>query len=393
MAECFWQNLVLTEEDCDVAEVVIPPWGDFIQRAELTGPGGIDYFGRYVAIDADTAIICYNTNIVPETPNIYAAVVYDNVDDVWTEGQTLSESQTMDVMQVAGDLAVFRTRESGYTYPNQGGVYVYQKSGGTWSKLQQIDAPNLDDNDIYVEDAALSPDGEWLAFGCDDSDGTEYVLMYEWNGSSFAYHSRIEAPGYGDNFGRAVSLSSAGVLAVGARSNDDAGSNDGIVYIYELSGASWSLGQSITPTVNESSTRFGESVRLSSDANYLAVGDALSGVSVYELDGTYGFVERIDHGAVGYANAKISDDGLTVIQPDNPFASDSTISVNEYDEGSFFENQNFSPDHPDLLTAWIAIYGMDLRDGQLIVGCAEHETGEGLVDGQGFVYIYSRDPI
>lgn len=399
---CFWTDEVRCIETCaEGGGGDIPPYGDFIQRAELTGPGQIDHFGYFVATDGQTAMIAVDKTpavLDEDTSYSFNIVVYDNVEGTWTEGQTLSESQTMEVRQVIGDLAVFTTWDGVDT----GGVYVYQRSGGTWSKLQQLDEPNVDTHNISAVAAAMSPDGEWLAVGYYDS--TEiatnpgYVLMYQWTGTNFAYTGRIDspnAPDFYENFGSAISMSQAGIMVIGAYNADNAGANDGIAYVYAESGGTWSLLQSISPTVNESSTGFGQSVGITADAAYLVVGDRRSGASVYELDGTYSFVERMDPGSTSNTSAFISDDGLTVVQQVNPFATDSTQYINEWDSEflEYYQSQSFNPDHPDLATAWIAIYGTDFRNGYLILGTAEHETGDGNVDGRGYVYIYSRDPI
>ena len=182
-------------------------------------------------------------------------------------------------------------------------------------------------------------------------------------------------------------------MLVGAYGNDDSGSNDGQVYVYALSGGSWGLDYAIGPTVNESSTGFGHSVAITADGIGAAIGDRRGGLSTYYDEGSgLTYEQRLDPGVIGVVGAQISDDALTTAQYTDGFAVDSLISINEYDAG-WSETQSFSPDHPDLATAWIAIYGSDMRDGQLIVGCVELETGDGLIDGQGFVYIYSRDPI
>ena len=399
---CFWTDEVRCIETCaEGGGGDIPPYGDFIQRAELTGPGTIDHFGYFVATDGQTAMIAVDKTpavLDEDTSYSFNIVVYDNVEGTWTEGQTLSESQTMEVRQVIGDLAVFTTWDGVDT----GGVYVYQRSGGTWSKLQLIDVPNVDSDIIFVREAAISPDGEWLAVGCsNDTDfftDPGYVLMYQWNGTNFAYSGLITSPNAPDSyeaFGSAISMSQAGIMVIGSYIADNAGSNDGMAYVYAESGGTWSLLQSISPTINESSTGFGRSVGITADATRIVVGDNRSGASIYELDGTYGFVDRTDPGSIDNARAFISDDGLTVVQQVNPFATDSTQYINEWDSEflEYYQSQSFNPDHPELATDWIAISGTDFRNGYLILGAVKLEPGDGLVDGRGYVYIYSRDPI
>lgn len=400
---CFWFDEVGCIETC-LEGSGIPPYGDFIQRAELTGPGGIDHFGRFVAIDGNTAMIS-----VDKIPGAFPGdesganntVVYSNVDGTWTEGQTLSESQTMMVQDVIDDTAIFttyRVTSTEFDTYLTAGVYVYRKTGGIWNQVQHLEASNPLEQNIFSSTAALSPDRQWLAMGVtNQTTGATSVLMYEWSGSGFVYHSEIISPdSLNDQFGDSIGLSSEGVMVVGAPGADGGGSNDGAAYIYALSGSSWSLIQTIYPTVNESATRFGYDASISSDATALVVGDQSSGASIYEFDGsTYSYVERRDPGGINGSLTFISDDGLTVIQNTNPLGTDSSAYVYQYDaeEPEWYLSQTITPDHPDLATEWIGIYGIHLRNGYLIAGSAVHESNDGLVDGPGYVYIYSRDPI
>ena len=391
MAECFWQDFTRTIEECDEAAFVVPPYGDFIERAELTGPGGIDEFGTYVAIDKETAMITFRDLGGSENLEV---VVYENVAEIWTEGVTLTESQDMQARTVSGDLAIFTTDDGA----GQTGIYVYERDAeGDWGKLQTLSTPNGDGDTLITQDAVMSADGEWIAHSIlNITDSTYQVDMYKWGGSSFAYSSTLTEPdgaGVNDGFGSAVALSTEGTLVVGADSDDAHGSNDGSAYVYTVSGTVWSLLQTIDPELNESSTRFGTSVAITADASMISVGDRRHGISTYlESGGSYTYDERMDPTGIGPTFTFLNDDALTVIGTSRPFALDSAIQVYEYDEG-FGLSEAITPSHPDIATAWIDFPDIDMRDGFLIVGAAEYGTGDGELDGQGYVYIYSRDPV
>ena len=394
MVDCFWTALLRTEEDCDPPEPPpepVPGSGDFIQRAELVGPGGIDEFGRFVAIDAGTAIISF----LHAGSGLYRAVVYEGVANVWTVGDTLSETQDLKVQQVAGDLAVFTTDDGVDT----GGVYVYTKSGGSWAKLQQLNTPNPNSDNIEVMDAAISDDGEWLAVGVRNATlvatSPGYVDMYKWGGSNFVYSSRIEspnAPGPNEYFGWAVSLSSTGVLFVGAYANGDEGSNRGAGYTYTVSGTAWSLDETFYRSVSASSSRFGYSGMITANGEGLVVGDRVGGAEYYYHDGG-GFVSDgvFDNGSGG-VGARIAEDVGTGAQFDAPFGSDAEVYIYEYDDG-YALTQTLTHDFTIIGGGnFIVVSDLDLRAGQLIFSMTEAESGDGLLDGQGYVYIYSRDP-
>ena len=181
-------------------------------------------------------------------------------------------------------------------------------------------------------------------------------------------------------------------MAIGASTSGVSGTNDGQAYIYEVTGSTWNLDQTIPPYVNESSTRFGETIGITADASRLVVGDRRNSATVYDFGGSYGYVARLDPGSVSSGDVSISDDGLTITQITNVFGVDGTIHINELD-GTWGTPQSFSPAHPDLATVWVGINDTHLRDGNLIIGCDKKHSGDGLPDGRGYVYIYSRDPI
>ena len=85
---------------------------------------------------------------------------------------------------------------------------------------------------------SLSSDGTIVAIGAIGNDGTGsnsgHVRLYEWNGSAWQQKGNdIDGEAAGDFSGISTSLSSDGtIVAIGAYSNDDNGSNSGHVRVY-----------------------------------------------------------------------------------------------------------------------------------------------------------------
>ncbi len=173
---------------------------------------------------------------------------------------------------------------------DSGHARVYQWSGMAWAQLgADIDGEAAGDGSGSV---SLSSDGNRLAIGApgNDGNGTDsgHVRVYEWSGMAWTQlGTDIDGEAAGDGFGQSVRLSSDGNrLAIGTPWNDD---NYGHVRVYEWSDSTWTqLGADIDGDAASEYTGF--SVSLSSDGNRLAVGAIWSRDSgharVYQWSGT-----------------------------------------------------------------------------------------------------------
>ncbi|MCB9649375.1 MAG: hypothetical protein H6730_22640 [Deltaproteobacteria bacterium] len=136
---------------------------------------------------------------------------------------------------------------------------------------------------------ALSADGNTLAVGAFGQDGplptdpdvyppynSGAVYLFTRTATSWVLEAELEpeAPVAGDNFGFAVALDRDGdTLAVGARFMESAGPGGlgqaGAVFVYARTGAGWSLGARVEPSLPEAGSRFGSAVALSDDGTLL----------------------------------------------------------------------------------------------------------------------------
>jgi hypothetical protein len=182
---------------------------------------------------------------------------------------------------------------------------------------------------------ALSDDGTTLAVGEWRNTGPlganqGQVRVYEFSGGVWVQKgSDINGEAAGDNFGIAVDLSEDGLtLAVGAPSNDGAGSLAGHVRVFTYASDTWSqLGADLDG--ESGNDQFGSSVALSANGRTVAIGapsdrntaDELSSgqVSVYSYStswtqvGSRGQIEGESGDLLGHLNAvDISDDGTVV---------------------------------------------------------------------------------
>ena len=180
-----------------------------------------------------------------------------------------------------------------------GHVRVYTWNGTSWiQRGADIDGKASTDQSGYS--VSLSSDGTVVAIGAPGNDdngfASGHVRVYGWDGTSWTQRGNdIDGEAAFDESGWSVSLSSDGtVVAIGARYNDDNGTNSGHVRVYSWDGSVWTQrGDDID---GEAAGDYsGWSVSLSSDGTVVAVGaylnDGINGtnsghVRVYGWDGT-----------------------------------------------------------------------------------------------------------
>lgn len=183
---------------------------------------------------------------------------------------------------------------------DSGAVYIYVRSGTTWTFQAFIKAANTGPGDAFGFAIALSDDGNTLAVGSftEDSSGTgvgstpddgasnsgaAYVFVRTgttWSQQEFFKASNANAR---DGFGFALALSGDGnTLAVGAPfegtlgvgidpPSNEAGVNSGAVYVYERVGATWSFRHFVKANNTGLNDSFGVVVALSGDGSTLAI--------------------------------------------------------------------------------------------------------------------------
>ena len=184
-----------------------------------------------------------------------------------------------------------------------GAVYVFTRSGATWSQQAYVKASNTDRNDEFGSSVVLSADGSTLVVSAMDessaaagingnqsdnsagSSGAAYVFTR--SGTVWSQQAYVKAsnPGMADFFGKSIALSSDGaILAVGAfdesssargingDQDNDGALYSGAVYVFTRSGTVWSQQKYVKPSNTSPVDLFGSSVALSSDGSILVGG-------------------------------------------------------------------------------------------------------------------------
>jgi len=294
-------------------------------KASNTGDG--DQFGYSIALSGDTLAVgaWLEDNDDDSLANSGAVYVFIRNGTVWSQQAYIKASNAGDndrfgnSVALSGDtLAVGAYREqsnatgingdeSDNSLNEAGAVYVFTRSGVTWSQQAYIKPSNTGDGDRFGWSVALS--GDTLAVGAtgEDSDGSSQgnnglsnagaAYVFTRSGTAWSQQAYIKAfnPDSNDSFGYSVALygdtlavgadqeASKGTGVNGGEENDNSLINAGAAYVFTRSGTAWSQQAYIKASNTGSNDVFGWSLALSGDT--LAVGAAGEASSASGING------------------------------------------------------------------------------------------------------------
>jgi hypothetical protein len=253
---------------------------------------------------------CTDSAPVPVDDPLVAAIGYfkPNVSDMgdqfgWSvklsgDGNTLAVSASTEASVGVGVDA----DPTDNTANNAGAVSVFVRAGSEWSHQQYIKASNTGANDYFGFRVVLSSDGDTMAVsapyedgsstgvgGMDDNGTTNSGAVYvfvrageEWMQQAYIKATNTDV---NDFFGTSIALSSDGdTLVVGADSEDSGATNvggdqlnnsvdsAGAVYVYTRTNTVWQYQAYLKASNTDPFDRFGTSVAVSADGNWIAVG-------------------------------------------------------------------------------------------------------------------------
>jgi hypothetical protein len=247
--------------------------GNFQQNLGYSGLSG-EGQGYSVAISSNgsTAAVTYGAQPNPGTD--VKTMVYTRSGSTWSLQQILSTPYTGSASDFYyGGIALSadgNTLAFGSVGDNNkiGAVWVYTRSGSTWTLQQKIvGTPNsaFESMGGYV---ALSASGNTLAFGKESIFGASTAGVWIWTRSGSTWTQQAALTGFDRD--TPVALSADGLtLAVG---DTFVNSQIGRAFIYVFSGGSWNLQTTFTPSTSFGGEFFGKSISLSADGNTCAVG-------------------------------------------------------------------------------------------------------------------------
>jgi FG-GAP repeat protein len=212
-----------------------------------------------------------------------------------------------------------------------GAVYVFLRTGNTWTQQAYIKASNPDPADMFGYSVALSADGNTLAVGSYDEGGSfrgingppdnmrrgaGAVYVFTRTGTTWAQEAYMHASNAeaGDSLGVMVALSDDGNTLLTASLDEDclatgvnpqgcdndraADRSSGAGYIFVRTGGTWSEQAFLKASNSGANDWFGSRSALSGDGNTAALGASLEDSSGRGVDGKQDDDKAPESGAV-----------------------------------------------------------------------------------------------
>ena len=291
-----------------------------------------DYFGYSVSVHDDLVAVGAHFND-DNGSDSGSAYVYEKVNGVWTETKlTASDAAKNDhfgfSVSVHDDLVAVGARYNDDGGSNSGSAYVYEKVNGVWTetKLTASDAAAGDwfSNSVSVHDDLVAVGAR---YNDDNGSNSGSAYVYEKvNGVWTETKLTASDAAANDYFGNSVSVHDD-LVAVGAHYNDDNGSNSGSAYVYEKVNGVWTETK-LTASDAAADDYFGHSVSVHDDlvavgAFYNDDGGSNSGSAyVYETISNYFVKHDLFYNAKRLTHNSTTDKILFVIikQKNLPFS-------------------------------------------------------------------------
>jgi hypothetical protein len=256
-------RLIVEDESAEYPLAVDPLW---TQQQELTASDGAAYdaLGSSVSVCGNTAVIGAPGKTIGSNSHQGAAYVFVRSGGVWSKQQELTASDGAAgdgfgrSVSVSGDTAVIATINANTP---QGAAYVFVESDGAWSQQAKLTASDGAVGDYFGWSVSVSGDTAVIgAFGKNDYQGAAYVFV----GSNGVWSQQLKLTAsdgaVGDYFGWSVSVS-GDTAVIGA----DGKSIGGAAYVFVESGGAWSQQAKLTASDRAALDSFGYSVSVSGD--------------------------------------------------------------------------------------------------------------------------------
>ena len=170
---------------------------------------------------------------------------------------------------ISGDYAVVGAVGEDSGVDNSGAVYVFIRSGSSWSQQAKLQPSTAVANASFGKTVAI--DGDYVIVGAPDSDSKGAAYIFVRSGSSWSQQAKLVSSDLAtsDSFGNDVSISGS-YAAVGTPWDDDDGGGSGSAYIFVRSGTSWTQQAKLKASDAAAGDGFGAGVSI--DDNYLISG-------------------------------------------------------------------------------------------------------------------------
>jgi hypothetical protein len=188
------------------------------QKLQPSDVGPQDFFGGSVALSGNTALVGASAN------NTGAVYVFVSNGGMWSQQQRLVASDPVagdgfGVVALAGDTAIIGAAGKNAA---TGAVYVFARSGSTWSQVQELVAS--DGAPFHEFGSSVAVSGSTALIGAAPNGNGSFYLFAR-NGTQWSQAQEVLSPdgAANDSFGGSIALGAHTVLVGAAGHNSQAG--------------------------------------------------------------------------------------------------------------------------------------------------------------------------
>ena len=258
------------------AYVYVGDGSSWTQQAELLASDGQpkDFFGCSVGISGSTVVVGAfgDDHVDGSNADEGSAYVFVRTGSSWSQQAKLAASDAAGAdffgqqVAVSGDTIAVAAPNADALDADSGAVYVFVRSGTTWTQQAKITPGDGTANDAFGHSLAL--EGDTLVVGADQhtggapNSGVAYVFVR--SGTTWSQQGELGASdaAANDAFGKSVSLS-GGLVVVGASQRSDAGAASGAAYLFARGAGAWSQQAKLSAGDAKPLANFGQSVSIS----------------------------------------------------------------------------------------------------------------------------------
>ena len=237
-----------------------------------TGPTG----GKSISISDDGSRTIIGSSELAATASVH--VVLRNGVVLTTESTitppTGSETEFGFSVAIAGDSTrlIIGSPNDDTIGTNDGAAYVYSRSGTTWTFEQELNPPTSNGTQFGTV-VEINQSGNTVVVADDSGDEPSpvaNVYVFTRSGTTWSQQATLQSGNVSDDYGVSLGINNAAnLIVVGA-------ADARYVYVYSKSGNTWSLQQQLTSGNVAVADQFGWSVDISGDGNYIVVGAQLA---------------------------------------------------------------------------------------------------------------------
>jgi len=201
--------------------------------------------------------------LVVRTSNSF--VIFNMVNELWTEVFTDDKTTGQDdttTINNTGNIIVIGSISSDV-------VSIYSGNGSNWFNTQNIE---IEDENFGIK-VKLSGNGKVLVVtSCYDNEIYSNVKIYKLINGTYQFYQELLDNVDGSRFGEGISTNYDGsIVFIGADKSDDISFENGICYVYNDNGSSYTLKQTIRCSSQDIEIRFGRRIELSDDARIVYI--------------------------------------------------------------------------------------------------------------------------